>query len=305
MLRANKNRQKIFSILLVLFMMLSFTGSFPVTVKADSEPPEEAVSLTVTSCEPANDTSNIPVDTTIKLNFSEEIQPGENWDAINLVAGDNPVAITEEIQGQTLLIKPLSDLPFDAVCTIKVPVRTIRSLNGELITSEYSSTFTTAIKPLSVTQEASEEPAEDISKLTQDYASYDSVTPPPGLDLKAVQSQPALQVKRELATADVLLIQSVVPWSSNANEQVLSQLGLGYAMVNINQATNMDFSEYQLVMIANDQNDAFYNGLASIKSKLENYVAGGGSLLYGACDYGWGGGTHQGMLPKWNRSSRG
>ncbi len=294
MLGANKNRQKIFSILLVLFMMLSFTGSFPVTVKADSEPPEEAVSLTVTSCEPANDTSNIPVDTTIKLNFSEEIQPGENWDAINLVAGDNPVEITNEIQGQTLLIKPLSVLPFDAACLIKVPLGTIRSLNGELITSEYILTFTTASKPL---QEASEEPAEDISKLTQDYASYDSVTPPPGLDLKAVQSPPALQVKRELATTDVLLIQSVVPWSSNANEQVLSQLGLGYAMVDINQAANMDFSEYQLVMIANDQNNAFYNGLASIKSKLGNYVASGGSLLYGACDYGWGGGTHQGMLP--------
>ena len=63
MLGANKGRQKIFSILLVLFMMLSFTGSFPVTVKADSEPPEEAVSLTATSGEPANNTSNIPVDT--------------------------------------------------------------------------------------------------------------------------------------------------------------------------------------------------------------------------------------------------
>ena len=56
MLGANKGRQKIFSILLVLFMMLSFTGSFPVTVKADSEPPEEAVSLTATSGDPANNT---------------------------------------------------------------------------------------------------------------------------------------------------------------------------------------------------------------------------------------------------------
>ena len=285
----NFNHRRTLSVLMVLVMMFSLVFNLPLSAFAES------AELTVTNCEPVAGSANVPVDSPIRLGFNQAIQPGDDWNSIALCVGDALVETNCEIQGQTLLIKPVFNLLNNTTYTVKIPVGAIKNADGKLLLEPYVATFSTVIQPI-----VEPEPNKTVDQALPDQKelpSYDSATPPPGLDLKAVQSQPALQVKRELATTDVLLIQSVVPWSSNANEQVLSQIGLGYEMVDINQAAGMNFSDYQLIMIANDQNNAFYNGLAGIKSKLENYVSGGGSLLYGACDSGWAVGTHQGALP--------
>ena len=285
----NFNHRRTLSILMALVMMFSLVFNLPLRVFAESD------ELTVTICEPADGSANVPVDNSIRLGFNQAIQPGDDWNSIALRIGDALVETNCEIKGQNLLIKPISNLLNNTTYTVKIPVGAIKNADGKLLLEPYVSAFSTVVQPIA--EPEPNEPMDQASPDKKELASYDSATPPPGLDLKAVQSQPALQVKKELATTDVLLIQSVVPWKSNANEQVLSRLGLGYEMVDINQAASMDFSGYQLIMIANDQNNTFYNGLAGIKSKLENYAVGGGSLLYGACDNGWAGGPHQGTLP--------
>lgn len=107
----------------------------------------------------------------------------------------------------------------------------------------------------------------------------------------------------KMSATKLLLIQTTLPWSSNANNTMLNSLvSLGYLgsydVISINDVNNADLSAYNVVMLANDQTTDSYNQYASIKVRLENYVTGGGVLIFGACDEGWGGnGTLSDTLP--------
>lgn len=97
--------------------------------------------------------------------------------------------------------------------------------------------------------------------------------------------------------SDVLLIQSKYPWNSSADEFVLNQLNIQYKKETVDSAVSEDFSNYKLIIVANDQTDDFYRTLSTIRTKLELFVMNGGTLLYGICDSGWGAGYSDLLIP--------
>jgi len=106
-----------------------------------------------------------------------------------------------------------------------------------------------------------------------------------------------ITVKDKLIETDVLLIQSVLPWSSNANEIVLKQLGVTYDKLTAEQALNVDLLDYRLIIVANDQTNSVYRAIAQLKIELESFANNGGTLLYGVCDGGWSSGTSDVYIP--------
>lgn len=97
--------------------------------------------------------------------------------------------------------------------------------------------------------------------------------------------------------ADVLLIQTALPWNSNANTEILSSLGYTYEVTDFSGLANHNLWDYQIVLIVNDQIQAFYDAYAANYQIFEDYVKSGGTLVFFACDHGWAGGNNYTNLP--------
>lgn len=137
-----------------------------------------------------------------------------------------------------------------------------------------------------------------------DTSTYDTVHCPENIKNSQVKDSQGLTViqkklKFAVSTNDnkVLLLQSRNPWDTATNDTLLQQLNINYEKVAIDSATELDFSKYKMIMVADDQDNAFYSTLSKIRTKLEQYVMDGGTLLYGVCDSGWAGGTSDLLIP--------
>lgn len=95
----------------------------------------------------------------------------------------------------------------------------------------------------------------------------------------------------------VLLIEENLPWKSNANTEVLNNLSMSVTVIDMLEFSDIDLTPYYLVIVANDQDLAFYEDYNTVKSKLAEYVEKGGILLMGACDSGWANGVMTSGLP--------
>ena len=100
----------------------------------------------------------------------------------------------------------------------------------------------------------------------------------------------------------VLLIQDRLPWSTDSNAELLNELTedqqiAGWEIVTSAEAASVDFDDYDIIYIANDQTTETYNRLGALNGKLTQYVEDGGVLIYGACDQGWGSGKITYELP--------
>ena len=109
---------------------------------------------------------------------------------------------------------------------------------------------------------------------------------------------------RNGAYIEILLIQDNQPWTTSSNENVLNRLKKeGYidawTMCSTSDILNgkVVFSNYSLVLFANDQTTATYNKYAQFADELATYVEQGGALVFGACDGGWRGGDLTAALP--------
>lgn len=92
----------------------------------------------------------------------------------------------------------------------------------------------------------------------------------------------------------ILLIQNSLPWDSNANSNLLSSLMtqnviVGYDICTVAEFGTLDLAKYAVISIANDQTTSTYDQCADIIKGLEFFVQGGGVVIFGACDRGWGG----------------
>jgi hypothetical protein len=92
----------------------------------------------------------------------------------------------------------------------------------------------------------------------------------------------------------VLLIQNTLPWDSNSNIQVLTSLInsgviVGFDVCTVAEFGKLDLAKYSVISIANDQTTSTYDECAAIIGGLEFFVQGGGVVIFGACDRGWGG----------------
>ena len=90
----------------------------------------------------------------------------------------------------------------------------------------------------------------------------------------------------------VLLVQDILPWTTSSNTSLLSSLVAdgtiaGYDVVTSAMLADLDFEDYCIVIIANDQPSSTYSALAGCAAKLTSYAENGGVVVYGACDQGW------------------
>lgn len=102
--------------------------------------------------------------------------------------------------------------------------------------------------------------------------------------------------------ANILLVQDRLPWTENANTNVLNRLldgGYidGWDMTTTSAFEHVDLAQYSIIFIANDQTTTTYNRLASFNERIAAFAAGGGVVVYGACDHGWAGGNISYSLP--------
>jgi hypothetical protein len=94
----------------------------------------------------------------------------------------------------------------------------------------------------------------------------------------------------------ILLIEDVNPWGAIGHHALLQSLGT-VEKVHSSNVGQLDLGRFDLIVFSNDQPDATYVNYAGFKQALEQYVMFGGTLVMGASDRGWNGGTLNGGLP--------
>ena len=88
----------------------------------------------------------------------------------------------------------------------------------------------------------------------------------------------------------VLLVQDVLPWGTTANEQVLTAHQLVYDQIGSVNLGTVNLAVYDRVILAGDQQTAFYTRAATQAGRLEEFVRDGGVLEFHAAGWGPAGG---------------
>ena len=103
-----------------------------------------ATELTVVSTDPFNGQTDVPVNKTIVVNFSEAIAAGPGLSNITLTKNGEPVAATVTLDNKSLFIDPAADLTHKQTFTLTLPADAVRAATGLGELSEaYLSSFTT------------------------------------------------------------------------------------------------------------------------------------------------------------------
>ncbi len=116
----------------------NYSWSFTTAVPADVTPP------TVSSITPANGTTGIATNSTVKVTFSEAMTTSTiNTSNFTLKAGNTTVAGTVTYSGSTATFTPSSALSSNTVYTVTVTTG-VKDAAGNAMASNYTSSFTTA-----------------------------------------------------------------------------------------------------------------------------------------------------------------
>lgn len=133
------------------------------------------------------------------------------------------------------------------------------------------------------------------------YESTDSTSAPDDyVPIESTDEIATFSLKRSAvntSTKRVLLIEDTLPWSSNANNTVLSSLGVSYDKVKASNFLSQDLGDYSVLIFANDQQFSTYANYSSFMTQVENFASLGGVVVFGACDGGWANGTITTALP--------
>lgn len=97
----------------------------------------------------------------------------------------------------------------------------------------------------------------------------------------------------------IVLVQDGLPWDSNAFRSMMGRLGIPegtgpdtFEVVPSTEfATRLFRPRQDLLIIANDQNQDYYDRLAANQGRLHRFIENGGVVLWMACDRGWAGGS--------------
>ncbi|MDK2853810.1 MAG: hypothetical protein PWQ92_704 [Thermococcaceae archaeon] len=99
----------------------------------------------------------------------------------------------------------------------------------------------------------------------------------------------------------VLILKNVDAWNFDTNEVVLTELGVSYDVMTADQLNSLTTSDlintYDMILIASDQNQQFYDDLGPQMLKLEEFVKAGKVLQVHAANWGWHGGLWTTSLP--------
>ncbi len=93
----------------------------------------------------------------------------------------------------------------------------------------------------------------------------------------------------------IIIFQDVNPWSSTAMIDMLDENGFDegtgeneYEFVTSDEFDGVELSPFNdLVIIANDQTQTFYDELAKVDDEINSFIHSGGTILWEVCDNGW------------------
>ncbi len=102
--------------------------------------------LTVKSTNPLDNATGVPTNSSVTINFSKNIQPGNNYSGIyiiNLTSGIKVPISTKKIKGSILTLIHTSLFKNNTPYKVFLPVGAVKDLQGNIINSPYTLTFTT------------------------------------------------------------------------------------------------------------------------------------------------------------------
>jgi hypothetical protein len=125
---------------------------------------------------------------------------------------------------------------------------------------------------------------ESVGSAAEDSVS--SLEPPAGyVPKKSIDMK--LRLTSAASSADVLIVQDLMPWGSTATQAVLDANDLSYELITSFELASWDITPYRFVILSSDQPTIFYLNVAAERSKLEAYLDLGGVLEVHGCGWGW------------------
>ncbi|MBN1661036.1 MAG: hypothetical protein JXA93_21755 [Anaerolineae bacterium] len=134
----------------------------------------------------------------------------------------------------------------------------------------------------------------------------------PSGEVAIYNETPRQEEGRGATSEDILLIQTSDPWERSdhyvganwydgitSDTEVLDAIGYSYRVATWDDIDSgaVNIFAYPVVLIVNDQVQAFYDNYASRVAAFESYVSNGHTLLFFAASDGWAGGTLNADLP--------
>ncbi|MGQ9533507.1 MAG: S-layer homology domain-containing protein, partial [Desulfotomaculales bacterium] len=102
----------------------------------------------VSTTDPADKATGVPVDKEIKVVFSKNVNAGSDFAKITLKdASGTAVEVTARIDGNALYIKPKVALAYGTTYTVVIPAGAVKDSSGYGLSGDYTFTFTTAEQP--------------------------------------------------------------------------------------------------------------------------------------------------------------
>ncbi|MGB9803084.1 Ig-like domain-containing protein [Desulfofundulus sp.] len=106
---------------------------------------EDTIPPAVQNCDPADGTASVPVNKTITITFTEDVQEGPQYAGISLVDDqNNAVTLQKSISGRVLTLKPASDLAYYKRYTVTIPAGAVKDAEGNELAQPCVFSFTTA-----------------------------------------------------------------------------------------------------------------------------------------------------------------
>ncbi len=104
------------------------------------------------------------------------------------------------------------------------------------------------------------------------------------------------------SNANILVIQDAIPWGVNSIPTLLNEMKdngyiTGWTMTTTAGVDMLELTSFDVILIANDQSTSTYDHLRILEDSLTDFALSGGTLIYGACDHGWSGGSISFTLP--------
>src|SRR4029077_4990310 len=94
-------------------------------------------------------------------------------------------------------------------------------------------------------------------------------------------------VTKSVSGQPSLILEDVLPWDSDAVQQVLDANGIAFDQAGSGDIASLDFSGYHSIYIGSDQSQSFYDAVFANEAKFTAFVNGGGFLWFGAAAFGF------------------
>ncbi len=101
--------------------------------------------------------------------------------------------------------------------------------------------------------------------------------------------------RTQLDGGTALVVMDELPWDSDALLQALAANAVTYDVATAASLSAVELGGYQLVIVASDQPQTFYDTLTSQLPRLEDWVGRGGFLWFSAAAWGFAGGSTDGL----------